>query len=288
MEFTEQTPGPFGEVLLSMAIPTDLSLKSALVLRMTKELVRTGCLPPEGSPQAEVVLDEALTNAMLHGNRLDRSKKVQVELFADAERWGVTVRDEGEGFGPQDVPDPADLETILSESGRGIMLMDAYAERLVYGAGGRCLWLVRRRETASAGAEARAAAPESAPPPSPAEGPLRVRREGDVCVAEVLEERISDENVEELRVPLMQHAEQAEALVLDMHRVRFISSRPIGLLVAVYKHLRARNRSFVIAAPQQSVRDILASVHLDRLFSFAADVQEALGLARGGRGRPEG
>jgi len=282
MEFTDKALEPFGEVLLAMNIPSDPSLKTPAVFRVMGELTAHGCLPATGSPRAEIVIDEALTNAMLHGNRLERSKKVHLWLFADEARWGLIVEDEGPGFGPEDVPDPGDLEAMLSDSGRGIRLIDSYVDELLYGAGGKRLMLVRHRQTEPDEAEVEAAAPtpsdEAAPPQA---GPVRMTREEDVSVVEVLYDRLSDENVEEVRAALIDAARDARALVVDMHRVRYMSSRVIGVLVALDKDLRKRNGLLVLARPVALVRDIFAAVNLDRLFTFAADLDEARALARG-------
>ena len=74
MEFTDKPIEPFGKILLEMAVPTQLSFKTPLVYRMVKELKDAQCLPWTGSHRAELCFDEAVTNAMTHGNGLDPSK----------------------------------------------------------------------------------------------------------------------------------------------------------------------------------------------------------------------
>jgi serine/threonine-protein kinase RsbW len=71
-------------------------------------------------------LEEALSNATLHGNRNDPAKALTVEYSADASAVAIVVEDEGVGFDPASVPDPTRPENVDIPSGRGIMLMRAY------------------------------------------------------------------------------------------------------------------------------------------------------------------
>ncbi|NIN12759.1 MAG: hypothetical protein GTN78_11990, partial [Gemmatimonadales bacterium] len=80
MEFVEQPLEPFGEMLLEVSVPSDLGYKTPVVLRIIKQLQEHGCLPPGDNPRTELVLDEALTNAMLHGNKCNPHKEVAVRL----------------------------------------------------------------------------------------------------------------------------------------------------------------------------------------------------------------
>jgi serine/threonine-protein kinase RsbW len=73
-----------------------------------------------------LAVEEALVNAIKHGNQMDRSKKVTVVSFVEAERFEVHVTDEGSGFDPGDVPDPTAVENIERPCGRGLMLMRYY------------------------------------------------------------------------------------------------------------------------------------------------------------------
>ena len=278
MEFSDEGMEPFGEELLQIAIPTDLSLKAPLVFRMIKLLVTHGCLPPGGSPRAELVLDEALANAMVHGNRLQRWKKVRVRLFANQARWGAIVEDEGDGFSLQDLPRPEDLEAMLSEAGRGIMLMNSYVDRLQYSARGNRVMLVRHRQAEPEAAEV--AAPVVEEPPPPEAGVVWVRQEGDVTVAELLCERLTEQPLEEARGILTEAARTGRALVLDMHRVRYVSSRAVGLLVALHKLLSERGGILVLAALQDFVAGVLGAVNLDRLLRICPDREQAVARAK--------
>jgi serine/threonine-protein kinase RsbW len=73
-----------------------------------------------------LALEEALVNAIKHGNQMDRAKKVRVAYRVDAEHFEVRIRDEGGGFNPGDVPDPVAAENLERPCGRGLLLMRHY------------------------------------------------------------------------------------------------------------------------------------------------------------------
>jgi serine/threonine-protein kinase RsbW len=64
-----------------------------------------------------------------------------IERTAELPQLRVVVEDEGEGFDPASIPDPTTAERLLSESGRGIFLMRAFADEVTYQKGGRCVEL---------------------------------------------------------------------------------------------------------------------------------------------------
>jgi serine/threonine-protein kinase RsbW len=79
-----------------------------------------------------MALEEAIVNAIKHGNRLDGRKKVSVVCKMSSVRLWIKITDEGPGFDPQQVPDPTDPENLENPSGRGIMLMRSYMTRVEY------------------------------------------------------------------------------------------------------------------------------------------------------------
>ncbi len=93
----------------------------------------------------KLALEEALTNAVRHGNRGDPTKTVTVRYAVTPEKAVVLVRDEGGGFTPEDIPDPTTPERLPLPSGRGIMLMRAYMDEVHYRDNGREVYFVKRR-----------------------------------------------------------------------------------------------------------------------------------------------
>jgi serine/threonine-protein kinase RsbW len=92
-----------------------------------------------------LAVEEALANAINHGNRLDASKSVRIVCKVSAERVRIEVHDEGEGFCPADVPDPTDEAHLDIPSGRGVMLMRNYMTLVEYNEAGNCVIMEKQR-----------------------------------------------------------------------------------------------------------------------------------------------
>jgi serine/threonine-protein kinase RsbW len=80
----------------------------------------------------KLALEEALVNAIKHGNQMDVSKKVHVSFRILPERFDINITDEGPGFDPCDVPDPTAVENLERPCGRGLMLMRHYMSEITY------------------------------------------------------------------------------------------------------------------------------------------------------------
>jgi serine/threonine-protein kinase RsbW len=85
----------------------------------------------------ELALREAVSNAMLHGNRMNVRKLVHVRCCCDGtEGVFIVVRDQGHGFDPNKVPDPLAVENLTAEHGRGIHLMKMAMDEVSFQGGG--------------------------------------------------------------------------------------------------------------------------------------------------------
>jgi serine/threonine-protein kinase RsbW len=79
-----------------------------------------------------MALEEAVMNAIKHGNLRDEKKCVKVKVGVSADSFWAHVEDEGTGFNPDEVPDPTLDENIEKTSGRGVMLMRMYMDQVQY------------------------------------------------------------------------------------------------------------------------------------------------------------
>ncbi len=84
-----------------------------------------------------VGFEEALRNAMIHGNKCDPGKKVIIETEMTENAVVICVADEGNGFDPDRLPDPTLDENLLKESGRGVYLIRHLMDEVRYENGGR-------------------------------------------------------------------------------------------------------------------------------------------------------
>lgn len=75
---------------------------------------------------------EAVTNAIHHGNAEDETKQVHIQIETTPDQITVWVRDEGAGFCIKKVPNPCHSENLLKDSGRGILMMQAFMDRVEF------------------------------------------------------------------------------------------------------------------------------------------------------------
>jgi len=93
----------------------------------------------------KLALEEALVNAIKHGNQMDRSKKVTIRYQVSTERFHIKIADEGKGFDPEDVPDPMAPENLERPCGRGLLLMRHYMTEVTYVPPGNQLTMSKER-----------------------------------------------------------------------------------------------------------------------------------------------
>jgi len=104
-------------------VRSEIALISPLVDWLMSLIAGSRCVGGE-EEFVELALQEALSNAMLHGNRMDARKLVHVRCCCEGTKGVfIVVRDQGHGFDPNKVPDPLAVENLNSEHGRGIHLM---------------------------------------------------------------------------------------------------------------------------------------------------------------------
>lgn len=80
----------------------------------------------------KLAVEEALVNAIKHGNQLDPDKTVVVNYQVTCDRFEITITDEGPGFNPEDVPDPTAIENIERPCGRGLLLIRGFMTDVQY------------------------------------------------------------------------------------------------------------------------------------------------------------
>ncbi|SFI39226.1 ATP-binding protein [Planctomicrobium piriforme] len=127
-----------------IAIPSDTSRGYEVQERIL------GMLETQGYSDRDVFgvklsLEEALVNAIKHGNGMDPEKSVRVYCEVSSQQVLIVIEDEGEGFKPEDVPDPTDDDNLEKPSGRGLMLMRAFMTKVEYNDRGNRVELLKHR-----------------------------------------------------------------------------------------------------------------------------------------------
>ena len=93
----------------------------------------------------KLALEEALVNAIKHGNQMDRTKKVHIAYRIAPDRFDIHIADEGPGFDPEDVPDPMAAENLERPCGRGLLLMRHYMTEVTFHPPGNRLTMCKLR-----------------------------------------------------------------------------------------------------------------------------------------------
>jgi serine/threonine-protein kinase RsbW len=125
-------------------IPSSTTEGQKVQERIIKRLEEIG-FPSRGIFGVRLALEEALVNAIKHGNGLDPNKEVTVECQISQEKVRVVIEDQGAGFRLEDVPDPTEDENLEKPGGRGIMLMRAFLSVVEYNERGNRVVLEKHR-----------------------------------------------------------------------------------------------------------------------------------------------
>ena len=127
---------PDAKLIFSEAIPSATEAVEPVVARMMCALGDCDCTDGQ-SNAVELALREALANAILHGNKGNRRKKVEVDCFRQSdESILVVVRDQGRGFDPTTLDDPTKPENVYRAGGRGIFLIRHFMDDVEFERGG--------------------------------------------------------------------------------------------------------------------------------------------------------
>ena len=93
-----------------------------------------------------LTLEEAFLNAVRHGNKMDPSKKVQLDYSVGLDKVEVSVTDQGYGFEPEAVADPRFGAGLFKSGGRGLLLMNSYMDVVKFNEQGNSVYMVRYKE----------------------------------------------------------------------------------------------------------------------------------------------
>lgn len=97
---------------------------------LTVELAKSAGFRDASLDQIVLAVHETTVNAVIHGNRYSREKKVSVAISIGENQFKITIGDEGEGFDPRAIPESSSLQELLRDHGRGVYLsralMDEY------------------------------------------------------------------------------------------------------------------------------------------------------------------
>lgn len=130
--------------LCDRVIASDCSAVRQVIEELLSQLAAHGWDDQE-SFGVRLAMDEALANAVRHGNGRDESKRVHVSFRLSPQKLQVQVTDEGPGFDPEEVPDCTHDENLERPCGRGIMLMRCFMSHVSYNERGNAVRMEKVR-----------------------------------------------------------------------------------------------------------------------------------------------
>jgi serine/threonine-protein kinase RsbW len=118
-------------IAAEIIIPSDLA-EARRVQEEIEEALQAARYGDRDIFSIKLALEEALVNAIKHGNQLDANKQVTIWYSVTVERFDVRITDEGPGFDPADVPDPTAPENLERPCGRGLLLIRNFMTEVAY------------------------------------------------------------------------------------------------------------------------------------------------------------
>jgi serine/threonine-protein kinase RsbW len=130
---------------LLLDVPSDLDLVGPAVELIVASFPARPLSPRRIRFNLRTALAEALSNAIVYGNRRDPTKVVHVRVVVAQDQIDVHVRDHGEGFDPEAVPDPTLPKNREREDGRGLFVLRHLVDDVRFNAKGNALCLTLRK-----------------------------------------------------------------------------------------------------------------------------------------------
>jgi serine/threonine-protein kinase RsbW len=98
----------------------------------TERLAKKMGFSEEELDSLAISVTEIVANAIYHGNRKDKSKRVFIKFVTSAKKFVIHIRDEGVGFNPNLVANPLAPENLFKESGRGIFIVKTLMDEVKF------------------------------------------------------------------------------------------------------------------------------------------------------------
>lgn len=129
---------------LEFVIPSVISRMHELLQELMQLLEARGIAEPNSN--IVLALDEAIANAIKHGNHEDPTKQVHVVVEFAPDEVTFTITDEGDGFDLNALPDPTDPSCLMRTCGRGVMLIYHIMDEVEYNARGNQVRMKKKAE----------------------------------------------------------------------------------------------------------------------------------------------
>ncbi|MBW8034608.1 MAG: ATP-binding protein [Planctomycetes bacterium] len=115
----------------------------AAVCRQILDLAKNNGFSREDIFAIHLAMEEAFINAVKHGNNADASRNITVDYSIAPDRIEISVSDEGSGFDYKNLPDPRQKQNLQKPSGRGVLLMRSYMDKVKFNETGNSVHMTK-------------------------------------------------------------------------------------------------------------------------------------------------
>lgn len=114
--------------ILNESFPSDQSKRKEIIDSLCHKIVKSPVRMAITPEELYLSLDEAITNAMEHGNRWDPRKTINVSVVAEHDEIHILITDQGKGFDTSEIEAQLNNRDILSNRGRGIYIINQFCK----------------------------------------------------------------------------------------------------------------------------------------------------------------
>jgi serine/threonine-protein kinase RsbW len=209
--------------------------------------------------QIKLSLQEAVVNAVKHGNKLNPDLFVQVVIEAEKSSVTIRVTDQGTGFDVKKVPNPTRPENIIKLQGRGIFLIRNLMDDVRFLDGGRTIKMIKNLKR-----ERRV------------KMQMQLEKVNEVTVV-VLEGEINVTNSNELRNQFIKITQTGcKKVVVDFVKVTFIDSSGLATLIEMFQRLEGSAGKLRLCNVNKKIRGIFEITKVHKLISIFDSREDAL------------
>lgn len=212
-----------------------------------------------------LALDEALINALKHGNRGDPGRMLKIDYQADRNRVVISVEDEGEGFDHRHVIDPTEKEHLRRTHGRGIFLIRKFTHGVEFNDKGNRVTFRYNKQPSRTGEFL---------------GLHWVERQEALVL--MIEDVLGFPQTGQWEERICKFVSDGHhKVIFDLGRLDLINTTILSLLVMVAKTLKSVGGQCRVCGPQNHAIRVLKTTNLDRLIPIHPDLDSALEAMKG-------
>lgn len=137
-------PEPDWKWTLARRFPSEAAPGHEVIAALLVELEQAGW-PTKDVYGIHLALEEALVNAVQHGNRSDLQKSVEMRCYLGDDQVRIEIEDEGPGFDVTKLPDPTSDEFRERPNGRGVLLIRTFMSHVEYRGRGNLVVMEKER-----------------------------------------------------------------------------------------------------------------------------------------------